>query len=141
MSSINEYLTSEVVVDYSEGLINRREALRRLSMLGVGLAVAGALLAACGSPSSSPSPATGSPSGSGSAPAGPSPLPSEAITVPRTRETAKAEERRPESARRKSVDERNDGDAKRERSCMGLKRKRRLARITSPREAALARGD
>lgn len=79
MSSINEYLTSEVVVDYSDGLINRREALRRLSMLGVGVAVAGPLLAACESPGGeTPAPAT--PSGSGSAPAGPSPLPAQAIT-------------------------------------------------------------
>ncbi|WP_327006059.1 dienelactone hydrolase family protein [Dactylosporangium sp. NBC_01737] len=82
MSSINEYLTSEVVVDYSEGLIHRREALRRLSMLGVGAAVAGPMLAACESPSGSPAPATPSAAGSvsGSAPAGPSPLPVEAIT-------------------------------------------------------------
>ncbi|GAB3871081.1 dienelactone hydrolase family protein [Dactylosporangium cerinum] len=77
MSSINEYLTSEVVVDYSDGLINRREALHRLSVLGVGLAVAGAMLAAC-------SPAgTSEPSGpSGTGPAGPSALPTQAITFP-----------------------------------------------------------
>lgn len=84
MSSINEYLTSEVVVDYSDGLINRREALRRLSMLGVSLAVAGPLLAACESPTGeTPAPATPSGSGSGpggSAPAGPSPLAVQAIT-------------------------------------------------------------
>ncbi|MEV4518015.1 dienelactone hydrolase family protein [Dactylosporangium sp. NPDC049525] len=84
MSSINEYLTSEVVVDYSDGLINRREALRRLSMLGVGVAVAGPMLAACESPSGSPAPATPSApaSAAGSAPAGPPPLPAQAITFP-----------------------------------------------------------
>src|SRR5687768_5152868 len=85
MSSINEYLTSEVVVDYSDGLINRREALRRLSMLGVGIAVAGPMLAACESPGGdAPAPATPATSSaaapSGSAPAGPAPLPVEAIT-------------------------------------------------------------
>ncbi|GAA3254274.1 dienelactone hydrolase family protein [Dactylosporangium siamense] len=82
MSSINEYLTSEVVVDYSDGLINRREALRRLSMLGVGLAVAGAMLAAC-SPAGTPEPSGPASTGpSGPAPAGPAPLPTQAITFP-----------------------------------------------------------
>jgi carboxymethylenebutenolidase len=90
MSSINEYLTSEVVVDYADGLIIRREALRRLSLLGVGLAVAGPMLAACGSPSAespatagSGSGSTGSGSaGSGFGPAGPAPLPAQPITFP-----------------------------------------------------------
>ena len=40
------YLTEEVVEDYTDG-ISRREALRRLGMLGVGTAVAVPLLAAC----------------------------------------------------------------------------------------------
>jgi carboxymethylenebutenolidase len=93
MSSINEYLTSEVVVDYADGLINRREALRRLSMLGVGLAVAGPMLAACESASDgTPGPAGSSPASPGSAPlgsapAGPSPLPVQAITFPGPRGT------------------------------------------------------
>jgi carboxymethylenebutenolidase len=47
MADINEYLTSEVVVDYADGLVSRREAVRRLSLLGVGAAVAGTMLAAC----------------------------------------------------------------------------------------------
>jgi carboxymethylenebutenolidase len=91
MSSVNEYLTSEVVVDYADGLIGRREALRRLSMLGVGVAVAGPMLAACetsGDAAAAPS-ASGQPSvpsvssaPSGAAPAGPSPLPVQAITFP-----------------------------------------------------------
>jgi hypothetical protein len=29
MTDINQYLIEEVVVDYADGLINRREALRR----------------------------------------------------------------------------------------------------------------
>ena len=36
MTDINTYLTEEVVVDYADGLVSRREALRRLSLLGMG---------------------------------------------------------------------------------------------------------
>ena len=86
MTDISRYLTEEVVVDYADGLISRREALRRLSLLGIGAAVAGPMLAACdagggGGASSSP-PSVPSPPGSaaGSAPAGPPPLPTQAIT-------------------------------------------------------------
>ena len=88
MASINEYLTSEVVVDYADGLISRREALRRLSLLGLGAAVAGPLLAACETAGDqagggTPTPSTGSSGPSapaGSAPAGPSPLAVQEIT-------------------------------------------------------------
>jgi carboxymethylenebutenolidase len=47
MSEINTYLTEEVVIDYGDGLISRREAMRRLALLGVGAAVAEPMLAAC----------------------------------------------------------------------------------------------
>lgn len=88
MPGINEYLTSEVVVDYADGLINRREALRRLTMLGVSVAVAGTMLAACGSPGgSTPAPSGSGPAPAGSAPAGPSPLPTQAVTFPGPRGT------------------------------------------------------
>jgi len=85
MPDINEYLTEEVVEDYSDGLINRREALRQLGLLGVGAAIAGPMLAACGSPErpDGPPPQNGAAPSSapvGSAPAGPSPLPSSPIT-------------------------------------------------------------
>jgi carboxymethylenebutenolidase len=83
MSDMNQYLTSEVVVDYADGLIPRREALRRLVLLGVSVAVAGPMLAACdaqrdegvGAPTAS-TPA----SGAGASPAGPPALPTESIT-------------------------------------------------------------
>jgi carboxymethylenebutenolidase len=83
MNAISKYLTEEVVVDYAEGFIGRREALRQLSLLGVGVAVAGPMLAACdveraGTPA--PAPAPGSTSGSASTPAGPRALPTEAVT-------------------------------------------------------------
>ncbi|MDQ3107706.1 MAG: dienelactone hydrolase family protein [Actinomycetota bacterium] len=46
--ALNDYLTSEVTTDFADGLLTRREALRRLVLLGVGVTSAGALLAACG---------------------------------------------------------------------------------------------
>jgi carboxymethylenebutenolidase len=46
--ALRDYLTSEVVTDCADGLLTRREAVRRLGLLGVGLSAAGGLLAACG---------------------------------------------------------------------------------------------
>jgi carboxymethylenebutenolidase len=85
MTQFHEYLTGEVVEDYSDGLIGRREALRRLGLLGVTAAVAGPLLAACDSArqDSATQTTTAGPTGS-SAPSqatpGASALPTEAIT-------------------------------------------------------------
>src|SRR4029453_550511 len=42
------YLAEEVALDHADGLYSRREALRRLTLLGVGVPAASALLAACG---------------------------------------------------------------------------------------------
>ena len=47
MTQFSGYLTDEVVEDYSDGVIGRREALRRLGLLGVAAAAAVPLLAAC----------------------------------------------------------------------------------------------
>lgn len=46
--AMREYLVGEVTEEYAEGLLSRREAVRRLGLLGVGLPGAAALLAACG---------------------------------------------------------------------------------------------
>jgi carboxymethylenebutenolidase len=40
------YLAEEIAVDHADGLVSRREALRRLGLLGLGTAAASALLAA-----------------------------------------------------------------------------------------------
>jgi carboxymethylenebutenolidase len=72
---MREYLSSEVVVDYADGIISRREAVRRLGLLGVGAALAGSMLAACVRSAEAPKPAA-----SGSAPPGPAPRATEAIT-------------------------------------------------------------
>jgi carboxymethylenebutenolidase len=42
------YLAEEVAIDHADGLYSRREALRRLALLGLGVPAATALLAACG---------------------------------------------------------------------------------------------
>jgi len=47
MSDIKRYLVEEVVVDHGDGHISRREALHRLSLLGLGAATAGTMLAGC----------------------------------------------------------------------------------------------
>ena len=50
MSQFSGYLTTEVVEDYADGILPRREALRRLGLLGVSVSAAAPLLAACGTP-------------------------------------------------------------------------------------------
>ena len=84
------YLTSEVVEDWSDGLITRREALRRLALLGISASAASAALASAAAPASaqSPDPAA-SPAGSvtpgptaGPLPPGSPGLPGAAITFP-----------------------------------------------------------
>jgi carboxymethylenebutenolidase len=106
MSDITRYLAEEIATDYGDGFFSRREALRRLALLGIGAAAACSLLAACSSgepegaasgassgsaapkastPSSSAPPAASSPAASASArpPAVlPASLPTEAITFP-----------------------------------------------------------
>ena len=81
MTQFNSYLTGEVIEDYSDGMISRREALRRLGMLGVAVAVAMPALAACDTVANNAGtaePVTTSPADS--TPAGPSARPTEAIT-------------------------------------------------------------
>ena len=45
--ALRSYLVGEVAEDFSDGLLSRREALRRLGLLGVGMAAAASVLAAC----------------------------------------------------------------------------------------------
>jgi carboxymethylenebutenolidase len=86
VTEFHAYLTEEVVEDYSDGLITRREAMRRLGLLGVSAVVAVPLLAACSppAPGGTAGPATASPAApdpaSPATPAGPSARPTEAIT-------------------------------------------------------------
>lgn len=48
MDHFKEYLATEVALDHADGQLTRREALRRLGMMGLSLTAASALLAACG---------------------------------------------------------------------------------------------
>ncbi|MBB2910454.1 carboxymethylenebutenolidase [Streptosporangium becharense] len=93
MTGFHRYLVEEIATDHADGLISRREALRRLSLLGMALPAAGALLSACGagresaaaSGTTSPAAASGTPPGTvtgGVPPPGPSPLPTEEIIFP-----------------------------------------------------------
>ena len=46
--ALRQYLVEEVALDCADGLLSRRDAFRRLSLLGVSGGAAAALLAACG---------------------------------------------------------------------------------------------
>lgn len=48
MTPLGRYIAEEIATDHVEGLLSRREAMRRLALLGVGTAAATALIAACG---------------------------------------------------------------------------------------------
>jgi carboxymethylenebutenolidase len=61
--ALRDYLVGEVAEDFADGVLSRREALRRLGLLGLGAAAAGAVLSACAAepvapPPGAPSPAT-----------------------------------------------------------------------------------
>lgn len=47
MTPLQRYIAEEIATDHAEGLLSRREALRRLGLLGMGVPAATALLAAC----------------------------------------------------------------------------------------------
>jgi len=88
--AFEEYVRQEIVADCAEGFLTRREALRRLMLLGVGATAATALLAGCpkdrdftgtGGSSSSSGPSS-SMSATSAAPVGPAPLATEAVTFP-----------------------------------------------------------
>ncbi len=81
MNPLQRYIAEEVATDHLDGLLSRREALRRLALLGFGTGAATALIAACGAnrPAAQPAttPAGGAP---GSPPGMDAALPTEAIT-------------------------------------------------------------
>ncbi|WP_330231562.1 dienelactone hydrolase family protein [Nocardia sp. NBC_00508] len=47
MTPLQRYIAEEIAVDHADGILSRREALRRLALLGLGAGAAAALLAAC----------------------------------------------------------------------------------------------
>jgi carboxymethylenebutenolidase len=69
--ALRDYLIGEVAEDYADGLLTRREALRRLGLLGLAAGAAGVLLTGC-APSTPAGPPSAAPAGP-SAAAGPPP--------------------------------------------------------------------
>ncbi len=79
--ALRNYLVGEVAEDFVDGLLSRREALRRLTLLGLSVSSATTLLAACGEP-------TGGGGGAPS-PAAETPTPAPATTTPGRTATTK----------------------------------------------------
>ena len=75
------YLAQEIALDHSEGLMSRREALRRLAFLGLGAVSASSLLAACGGDDDDAAPATTAAGGGGQGSPAPA-VATEDITFP-----------------------------------------------------------
>src|SRR5690242_717380 len=48
VTPMQRYIAEEIATDHVDGLMSRREALRRMALLGVSTAAATALIAACG---------------------------------------------------------------------------------------------
>ncbi|MGV9799334.1 dienelactone hydrolase family protein [Mycobacterium sp. NPDC003449] len=88
MTPLQRYIAEEIATDHLDGLLSRREALRRLGLLGLGAAAATALIAACGenkpastAGSTTPGPAASSPAATTAPPPGSQgALPTTAIT-------------------------------------------------------------
>jgi len=72
VTPLQRYIAEEIATDHVDGLLSRREALRRLALLGVGGAAATALIAACGEnkPAALQSPSSASSSASNAPPPG-----------------------------------------------------------------------
>jgi carboxymethylenebutenolidase len=83
VTPLQRYIADEIATDHADGLLTRREALRRLALLGVGTAAATALIAACSTqrkPAETPTPAPESSTGSTQPPGMANALPAEPIT-------------------------------------------------------------
>ncbi|MEV5651025.1 dienelactone hydrolase family protein [Nocardia sp. NPDC052254] len=74
MTPLQRYIAEEIGTDHAEGLLSRREALRRLGLLGLGAPAAVALLAACagntGGTAKNSGAATATPAGNAGPPPG-----------------------------------------------------------------------
>ncbi|MCV7442919.1 dienelactone hydrolase family protein [Mycobacterium paraense] len=84
MTSLQRYIAEEIATDHVDGLLTRREAMRRLALLGMGAAAAGDLIAACAKQqdaTGSPKPTAGeSPTGSAQPPGAANTLPTAPVT-------------------------------------------------------------
>jgi carboxymethylenebutenolidase len=82
MTELQQYLAEEVVEDHADGIITRREAMRRLGLLGVGGAVAASLLASGTAPAKSRGRRRARHRPHGGSTSEWAPVPTEAITFP-----------------------------------------------------------
>jgi carboxymethylenebutenolidase len=76
--ALERYLQEEIALDHADGYLSRREALRRLALLGLATPAAAALLAACARGDDAPTPSRTP----GASPAGPEPADTEDISFP-----------------------------------------------------------
>jgi carboxymethylenebutenolidase len=82
VTPLQRYIAEEIATDHVDGLLSRREALRRLGLLGVSAAAASSLIAACAT--DKPKTAASSASPSPSAPTSAAPPPGMASALPTT---------------------------------------------------------
>ncbi|KDF02209.1 dienelactone hydrolase [Mycolicibacterium aromaticivorans JS19b1 = JCM 16368] len=82
MTPLQRYIAEEIATDHVDGLLSRREALRRLALLGVGTAAASALIAACSTENSKEKPTTAASSPATSTPPSAAPPPGMATALP-----------------------------------------------------------
>src|SRR6185295_2924805 len=47
VTPLQRYIAEEIATDHVDGLLSRREAMRRLALIGIGAAAASSLIAAC----------------------------------------------------------------------------------------------
>jgi carboxymethylenebutenolidase len=85
VTPLQRYIAEEIAADCVDGLLTRREAMRRLALVGVSTAAAAALIAACSAqqkPAETPAPAPApeSPTGSAQPPGMAGALPTQPIT-------------------------------------------------------------
>ena len=87
MTPLQRYIAEEIATDHADGLLSRREALRRLALLGVSASAATALIAACakgetGSPPAGSATPTSTPTSMAAPPGMEHAVPTTAITWP-----------------------------------------------------------
>ncbi|MGH2795880.1 MAG: dienelactone hydrolase family protein [Actinomycetota bacterium] len=80
MTKLQRYLAEEIAVDHADGIISRREALRRLGLLGLTVMSATALLAACAKDETPGAQTSPTPTASSTSPAA-SPAPTGAVAT------------------------------------------------------------
>jgi carboxymethylenebutenolidase len=84
VTTLRRYLAEEIATDHVDGLLTRRETLRRLALLGLGAAAAGELISACSAENSgeapAPPPGPESSTGSGQPPGAANTRPTAPIT-------------------------------------------------------------